>query len=952
MENIQEIEKKILDYWNQIKAFNKSVEQRPKNKQYVFYDGPPFATGLPHYGHILGMTSKDVFPRYWTMKGFRVERVWGWDCHGLPIENIAEKALGIKEKKQIEEMGVKKFNDFCRKEVLTFVSEWKKTVSRMGKWIEFDNSYKTMDNSYMESVWWSFKELYNQKLIYEGKKVLLYCARCETPLANAEVAMDNSYKDVVDKSVFVKFKLINEENTYLTAWSTTPWTILGNVALAVNSDLNYVKIKLNDEFLILAEERLSVIKDEYTIVEKFKGKELLDKKYEPLFNLDYDGKKGHYVINGKENVSSEEGTGIVHMAIYGEFDYEMIKKYNLPVIQHVGHNGKLELGPKEWVGTWFKKLDKLVTDDLENRNLLFKAEDFTHPYPFCYRCDTPLFYNAMNSWFVDIQKIKSKLIKLSAKINWYPNHFKEGRFKNVLETAPDWTISRNRYWATSIPVWKCTKCKHLEVLGSVKELKEKSIEKISNDIDLHKHVVDEIHLKCIKCKTQMDRIPEVIDCWFESGSMPFAATHYPFEKKKEFEENFPCDFVSEYTGQVRTWFYYMHVLGTTLFNNIPFKNVIVSGTILAADGSKMSKSKKNYPDPNMIFEKYGADALRFYLMGSPLMRAEDLNFKEDSVKEVYRRVVLLLTNIKNFYNLFSDTEFKESSKSDNILDKWIISKLNLLIKNGTFYMDDYDTITFCKELVAFIEELSTWYVRRSRDRFKEEDIKVKKQALETLSYVLLNLSKLLAPISPFISEFIYRDLRKNDKNLLESVHLDLWPKFSDKLIDLKLNSNMDLVRELVNKALDEREKVKIPIKQPLSKLKLNKKLFEKELSEEYLGLIKDEINVKDIEITKNINSDMELDTKITDELLEEGISRELIRIINQFRKELNLTINDRVSLNLQTKDNLILNSLNKFKSEIMKSVQADKIEEKIDKNFKTKDVEIKNSKLTISLKIL
>src|SRR3989344_1533532 len=477
----KEREETISTFWEKNKIFEKSVEQRPKNKQYVFYDGPPFATGTPHYGHILGLTSKDVFPRFWTMKGFRVERRWGWDCHGLPIENIAEKELGIKEKKQIEEMGIEKFNEFCRSKVLSFAKEWKKTITRMGKWIEFDNAYKTMDPEYMETIWYLFKKLYEDKLIYEGKKVLLYCPRCETRLATSEIAMDNSYKDITEKTA--------------------------------------------------------------------------------------------------------------------------IGKYDLPIIQHVNTQGKLHQGPKEWQGLWFKKADEKVLQDLEKRNLLYKSGSYTHPYPFCYRCETPLFYNALDAWFVDIQKVKEKILKKNKEINWHPEHIKEGRFKYILENAPDWCISRNRFWATAIPVWKCTKCPELVVIGSVKELAEKALEKVPKELDLHKHVVDKIHLKCMKCKGTMNRIPEVMDCWFESGSMPYAAKHYPFENKEWFKDNFPADFISEYIAQTRTWFYYMHVLGVLLFDKPSFKHVIVTGTILASDGSKMSKSKGNYPDPSVIFDK-------------------------------------------------------------------------------------------------------------------------------------------------------------------------------------------------------------------------------------------------------------------------------------------------------------------------------------------------------------
>lgn len=950
MQDTKSMEAEITKFWEKNRIFEKSVSQRPESKQYIFYDGPPFATGLPHYGHILGLTSKDLFPRFWTMKGFRVERRWGWDCHGLPIENIAEKELGIKEKKGIEEHGVAKFNEFCRSKVLFFADEWKKTVVRMGKWIEFDNSYKTMDNTYMESVWYVFKKLYDAGYIYEGKKVLLYCPRCQTPLANAEIAMDNSYKDVTEKSAVAKFKLKKEKDTFLLAWTTTPWTLIGNVALAINPELVYLKIKVGKENLILAKSRLQEVKEKYSVVEEFPGKKLLDMEYEPLYHVPSD-KKGHYVINGGSEVLAEEGTGIVHMALYGEFDYMMVRKYDLPIIQHIGLNGKIVSGPKEWIGLWFKKADSEVLKDLEKRNLLFKAEDYKHSYPFCYRCETPLFYNAVNSWFVDIQKVKKKLLEKNKDINWHPENIRDGSFKYILENAPDWSVSRNRFWATSIPVWKCSneKCKNIAVVGSIKELQELAVEKVPSDVDLHKHIVDNIHLKCQKCKGKMTRIPEVLDCWFESGSMPYGAKHYPFENKEWFKKNFPCDFVSEYLPQVRAWFYYMHVLSVLLFDKAAFRNVVVTGNILAEDGTKMSKSKKNFPDPNLIFEKYGADALRFYLMSSTLMKAQDLNFSENGVKEVYRQITMLLTNIKSFYELFGkDNQNVSKSNSKHILDRWIRSRLHLLIRNVTNSLEDYDTAKACAEIIPFIDELSTWYVRRSRDRFKSQDKKEKTEAIETLAYVLHNLSRLIAPITPFISEHIHQSFRNSKAKVADSVHLESWPALEETLIDETLNKNMKLTREAVSLALLEREKAKVPVRQVLGKLEISGI----DLPSDYLELIKDEVNVKKVELKKGKELSVSLDTKITPELLQEGISREIIRNINEFRKELNLTINDRIALYFETDSNLLKESFKKFEKEIRHAVQADELKTKIDSGIKSKEMLANKEKIRIGIKII
>ncbi|MBN1923890.1 MAG: isoleucine--tRNA ligase [Nanoarchaeota archaeon] len=935
-----ETEKNILEFWKKNKIFKKSVDNRSLNKQYVFYDGPPFATGLPHYGHILGLTSKDVFPRYWTMKGFRCERKWGWDCHGLPIENIAEKELGIKEKKGIEEYGVDKFNAFCRSKVLFFAKEWGKIVDRMGKWIEFDNSYKTMDNTYMETIWWIFKKLYDDGYVYEGKKILMYCPRCETPVAKAEIAMDKSYKDVTDKSPVVKFKLDKEDASIL-AWTTTPWTLIGNVGLAVNSKMDYVKIKVGKESLIIAKDRLESVKESYKVLETFKGKKLLGKHYTPLYKL-ISEPNAYTVIDGGEQVSSEEGTGIVHMALYGEFDFEMIKKYKLPMIQHINDKGKLEVGPDDWKGLWFKKVDKEVLKDLESKGLLFSAKDHTHSYPFCYRCETALIYNAVDSWFINIQKVKPELLRQAKLINWYPETLKEGSFKYIIETAPDWTISRNRFWATAIPVWRCSKCGKIEVIGSIEELREKSVEKLGKVVDLHKDSVDKIHLKCSKCFGTMTRIPEVIDCWFESGSMPYAAKHYPFENNEWFKTNYPADFVSEYIAQVRAWFYYMHVIGVLILKKPPFKNVVVTGNILAADGQKMSKSKKNFPDPNIMFDKYGADAMRFFLMYSQVMRGQDINFKEEGLKEVYRKVVLLLGNVANFYFMFcgNNKEFNDSS-SKNVLDQWIISRTNELVMNTTNSLNDYDTLKTCELIIEYIDELSTWYLRRSRDRLRDGD----KPAVKTLAYALMNTIKVMAPVTPFITEEIYQRFRGLNKDLFESVHLDTWPLFDSLLISEAVTDNMKIVKQITSKALDERDKNKIPVKQALNTLTV----VCDALSKEYVELIKDELNVKSVIFKKGTGFNVELDTVITPELQREGIARELVRHLNNLRKEMKLTIKDRVILYLKSGDDLINKSFEEHKKSIMKSVQADSV--KHESLPKMKEFKINDAKVSAGIRL-
>jgi len=939
-----EKEEEIIQFWKENRIFEKSVKYRSIKKPYVFYDGPPFATGLPHYGHILSFVTKDVFPRYWTMKNYRCERKWGWDCHGLPIESICERELKINQKNEICEMGLSKFNEFCRSKVLWYTNEWKTMVERMGKWIEFDSAYKTMDNSYMETVWFIFKKIYDEGYVYKGKKVLLYCPRCETPLSNSEISMDNSYKEITEKSIIAKFKLKDKSNTFLLAWSTTPWTLIGNVALAINSKLSYVKIKVDKEFLILAKSRLDIINENYKIVDEFKGAELVNKLYEPLYQVSAETEKlGHFIIDGGENVLSEEGTGIVHMALYGEFDYEMINKYDMPIIQHIDEQGKLADGPKNWRGLWFKDVNNEVLKDLDSRNLSYLTEDYKHSYPFCYRCDTPLIYNALDAWFINIQKVKSTLLKTNKQIKWYPKEISK-RYQYILESAPDWCISRNRFWATALPIWECVQCNAIKVVGSVKELQDLAIESVPDNLDLHRHVVDDLHLECFECGSIMNRIPEVFDCWFESGSMPYAAKHYPFENVDWFKHNFPSDFVSEYIGQVRAWFYYMHVISILMFGEIPFKNIVVNGNILAEDGTKMSKSKKNFPDPSLIVGLYGADALRIYLLASQLMRAKDLNFKEDNVKQIYRRFNLLLSNVLKFYSLFEINNLSINNfNSENILDKWIINLVNNLTRDVTQRLDDYDTAEASKLIINFVEDLSTWYVKNSRYRFKSDILKEQLEAMNTLTYVLHNLSKILAPFTPFMAEMIYQKLRERKLVKCESVHLDFWPVFDQSLSIPNLGDKMNLTKEIVQKSLELREKANIPLRQALKKITLKGVSLEGEFGE----IVAKALNVKEVVIKNEsvLKFTIDLDTEITKELKLEGIARTLIRNINNYRKKMKLSTINRINLYLNTENDEILEAISKYQNEIKKMVQADAIFKKIDnknniKTFKINQIEI------------
>lgn len=906
--NFPEQEKQTIEFWNQNQIFKKTLEKPAPHGSYVFYDGPPFATGLPHYGHILASTIKDVIPRYWTMKGYRVRRVWGWDCHGLPIENIVEKQLEISGKKQIEEMGVDVFNNTCRSAVLTYAGEWGKTVERIGRWVDFDNSYKTMDTSYMESVWWAVKQIQEKGLLYEGRKVLLYCPRCETPISNFEVAMDNSYKDVTEETATVKFQIKNSklqlpEGTSILAWTTTPWTLPGNVALAVGANIDYVLVKKGDEHFILGKDLvMKILGSDVEIVKEMKGSELEGIEYVPLFELpavEKTGKKAYYVTTA-DFVTTEDGTGVVHTAvIYGEDDFNLGLKIDLPMVPVLDTQGNFnDEGPEFVRGEYFKKAEKLIKKNLEERGLLFDRKQFTHSYPHCHRCSTALFYNAIPAWFINVQKIKARLLELNQDINWYPDHLKNGRFKNGLETAPDWNISRNRYWATPLPIWKCdTKtCDGIAFIGSVDELRARATnfaevygdEKELEKIDLHKHKCDLITLTCEKCSSLMHRIPEVIDCWVESASMPFAEIHAPFENQELFEDRFPAQFVSEYIAQTRAWFYVMHVMGTILFDRAPFQNVVTTGNVLNEKREKLSKSKMNYTDPDILLEKFGADALRFHLMTSTVMKGDDAVFSDREVDDVVKKVLNLASNVLSFYEQYKDKiEVLPIVSRENVLDAWILARLDELVKEATENMDAYDTVRAGRAMRAFIDDMSTWYLRRSRDRFKTEDDD-SRAVMTTLRHILLELSKVMAPFTPFLSEHIYKTVG----GTLESVHLEAWPEV--QIANQAVLETMGTTRALVSRALQHRADAGIPVRQVLNEVLIH--LPSGELDEVYRSLIADEVNVKTVVVTKGDELAAFLDLKLTPELVREGTVREIVRHINDLRKKSGLTINDRIAI--------------------------------------------------------
>ena len=873
-------EEEVLNYWDETHAFERSVSERPTNKPYVFYDGPPFATGLPHYGHLLASTAKDVVPRYWTMKGYRVERTWGWDCHGVPIENMIEGELGLTGgKKGIEDLGIDKFNAACRASILRYDEEWKKSIRRLGRWVDMDHSYKTMDKNFMESVWWAFSELYKKDLVYQGRRVILYCPRCSTPLSNFEIAMDNSYKDVESHSVYVKFKLTGKDHEYFVAWTTTPWTLPGNVSLAVNPNATYVLVESGNDQLWFAED---LAPKKLKVLKSVKGTGLVGLTYEPLFAFLPIGNSKSYVVCAADFVSLEDGTGIVHTAaIYGEDDYQLAVKEGLPTIPMLDDQGKFLDFVTPLAGQFYTKSQDWIIKDLEGRNLMFKSGRTTHSYPFCYRCGTALYYNAIPAWFINIQKLKPELIKQNQSIALYPDFLKNGRFGKGLETAPDWNISRSRYWGTPMPVWIGEKG-NIRIIGSIEELQKWSVKKISNLDDLHREFIDDLAVYVDDDRTELGRrIPDVFDCWIESGSMPFASVHYPFENKEVFESRYPAQYIVEYIAQTRAWFYTLHVLSTSLFGVPSFENAVTTGTILAADGSKMSKSKKNYPDPNLLINKYGVDSLRLYLMSSVVMKADNLSFSESAVDDIRKNVMNIWWNIFAFYkSAVPPTPNSQLPPTiTHPLDKWLLSKIEGLTQTVTTSMDNYDVVAASRPLMAFAKEFSTWYLRLSRERLREN---VQSQAV--FAYALVRYSLLMAPFAPFMSERIYQNMPDH----LDSIHLELWPHSNQTLFDPKLESSMQVIMQIIEKGHAGRKEANIRLRQPLPSL-----TTPGVISDEFKEIIKDELNVKSV-----LTGEFSLDTQLTPELIDEGTTRDLMRDIQGERKRLGLSPGDVVTVTL------------------------------------------------------
>jgi len=966
-------EERILTFWQKKGIFEKSVAKG--GKPYAIYDGPPFATGLPHYGHLLAGTIKDVVPRYKTMRGFCVPRRFGWDCHGLPIENEIEKTKELSGAGAIESFGIGNFNEECRNIVLRYTREWKKTVDRMGRWVDFNNTYRTMDLPFMESVWWVFKELFERDLVYEGFKVMPFSTKLGTPLSNFEANLN--YQEVDDPSLVVAFEAVGEKNTHFLAWTTTPWTLPSNLALMVGPEIDYVKVKgKGGKFYYLAEARIGAnFKEEIEVVERIKGKKLAGKKYRPLFPFFQDRDAFRVIL--EEAISVEEGTGIVHSApAFGEIDFFACKREGIELVCPVDGNGRFTSEVPPWTGVLVKDADKDIAKELKKAGLLFDQGTVRHRYPFCWRSDTPLIYKAVKTWFVAVEKIKDRLLEANAHIYWMPEHIKEGRFGKWLENARDWAISRNRYWGTPIPLWRGDRG-DLAVIGSIAELETLTGEKIS---DLHRHYID--HLSFVRNGQTFRRIPEVFDCWFESGSMPYAQNHYPFEHRAEFTASFPADFIAEGIDQTRAWFYTLTVLSAALFKKPAFKNVIVNGIVLAEDGNKMSKRLRNYPDPETVISKYGADAIRLYLLNCPAVRGEDLRFSEKGVEQVLRQVLIPFWNSFVFLSTYAKIyHFKPKGVKQPaaLIDRWILSMMQKLIREVEEGMEAYDLNRAVEPLVGFVDQLTNWYIRRCRSRFwADEDTSDRREAFETLYQVLLQLTQVAAPFIPFLSDAIYQQLRTDE--MAESVHLSEFPKTDLNMRDEELEKEVQTAQVAVSLGHALRKEYKLKVRQPLPKAHLitsNKELLHS--LEKQMGLIADELNVKEVELhsdeaqfvqwtikpnfpilgkkigkliplaqkamqdfdRKQIQklalghnlrleiggetvelepSDVQierkvkeglaagnegeltvaLDTTLTDELLEEGLAREVINKINTMRREMGLEVTDRIRISMQT----------------------------------------------------
>ncbi len=851
-------EKSIVEFWKKNDIFEKSIEHRDGCERFTFYDGPPTANGKPHIGHVLTRAIKDLIPRYRTMKGYKVLRKAGWDTHGLPVELEVEKALGISGKPEIEKFGIEDFVKKCKASVFTYQSEWEEMSDRVGFWADMENPYVTYHNDYIESVWWALRQIWDKGLLYKGHKIMPYCPRCGTSLSSHEVAQ--GYKDVKENSLIVKFKVLGRDNEYILAWTTTPWTLPSNLALCVNPNEKYVRFTIegdeNNTVYIMAEALIKSVFGEdakANILNEYTGEELKGTEYEPLYSFVKPDKKAYYVI-ADDYVTMEDGTGVVHTApAFGEDDARVCKANGLPFINLVDHQGNFVKETGEWAGTFVKDADKLVIRDLKERNLCFAVTPFEHSYPFCWRCDTPLLYYACDTWFIEMTKVRDRLLENNETVNWMPDNIKHGRFGNFLENIIDWGLSRTRYWGTPLPIWEC-ECGHRHVIGSIAELKEMGIN-CPDDIELHKPYVDNIKLRCEKCGGEMKRVPEVIDCWFDSGSMPFAQLHYPFENKEAFEQNFPADFISEAIDQTRGWFYTLMAISTLLFDKSPYKNVVVLGHVQDEKGIKMSKHKGNVIAPMDILNDQGSDAVRWYFYSNSAPWLPN-RFSAKNVSEAQRKFLGTLWNTYCFYVLYANIDEFDPTKYNlcdlnlTVMDKWILSKLNNVVKTVDDYLNEYKITEATRAMNEFVDELSNWYVRRSRSRFWASELTDDKVcAYMTLYTVLVEFAKVSAPFIPFMTEEIYQNLvRSVDENALESIHMCDFPKYDEKYNFAEIEQEMDAIRKVVILGRAARNEANIKNRQPLSKLFIQ---TDNKINADYVNIILEELNIKDVELTKD-----------------------------------------------------------------------------------------------------
>lgn len=1001
-----EAEKKVLDFWKTQKIFEKTLQKTQDKTPYIFYDGPPFATGLPHHGHLVASTLKDIVPRYFSMKGFYVSRRWGWDCHGLPIEQIIDKQFGVSANDYVKKHGIKAYCDACRDIVFTYTHQWQHTVERLGRWVDFENDYKTMDLDFMESVWWVFKQVWDKGLIYKGNKVVPYSTALQTGLSNFEAT--SNYQDIQDPAVTVLFK-IQDEDAYLTAWTTTPWTLPSNLALCVNADVDYIKVKDLDKDieLYLAKARYDFYakKRNLEIVQELKGKDLIGKKYIPLFPYFKElENSGAFRVLADDYVTTTDGTGIVHQApAFGEDDNRIAKLHNIPTeVCPIDNGGNFTDEVSDYQGLYFKEADKEIIKRLKEEGKLYQHDTLVHSYPFCYRTDTPLMYRIMPQWYLKVDDIKEKLLKSNSEVNWVPEHIKDGRFGKWLEGARDWAISRNRFWGTPLPVWINETNGKMLAIGSIEELKKYTGVTVN---DLHRETVDDLEIKLDSEEGVYKRITDVFDCWFESGSMPYAQLHYPFENEDVFKKGFPAEFIAEGLDQTRGWFYTLTVLSTALYEKPAFKNVIVNGLVLAGDGKKMSKRLKNYTEPDVLMNEFGADALRLTFINSGLVRGEELRFTDEGVKDMVRRALLPWYNSFKFFQTYAEVDGWSPEKNyklgENILDRWLISKLQTLAKTVTYEMDHYRLYNVVPRLFHFIEDLTNWYIRLNRRRFWGESLSDDKcEAYSALYTALKELSKVMAPFAPYLSDYIFLELKKLGATEEESVHLCDYPTFKAELIDDKLEDAVTRMQEIILLGRQKRNQAQVKVKTPLASLTVihqdQNLLDEVKKLESYL---KTELNVKSIhytadedkyiklyakpnspilgkrfgknfaqfrnKITELVSSELkkieageniiidnesfsseeilvfreakegsealsnriisiELDMKLNQELVNEGLAREVVNRIQKSRKDSNFNVDDRIEIEFETSDDLS-DVINAFKDYIQKETLTIKL---------------------------